>query len=146
MAIFSENYFNENFHIPHSYKLKGKYLLPFNGKSDHIRKENSDKIQMAISLTEKNWDKILDFTAKKYFEKFLKSKDEAFDLYKTFKDVKNDLILSTVFYKKYDSDRVHPCGQICLRFNLKSNPRVYLNTVPLVNYDKNKNLQLKMSG
>ena len=135
MAIFSKNYFNENFHILHNYKLKGKSLLPFNGK-----------IQMAISLTEKNWDKILDFTAKKYFEKFLKSKDEAFDLYKTFKDVKNDLILSTVFYKKYDSDRVHPCGQICLRFNLKSNPRAYLNTAPLVNYDKNKNLQLKMSG
>ena len=145
MAIFSENYFNEDFHILHSYKLKGKSLLPFNGKLDHIKKENDDKIQMAISLAEKNWDKIIDFTAKKYFEKFLKSKNEAFDLYKTFKDVKNDLILYAVFYKKYDSDKVHPCGQIGLRFNLKSNSRVYLNTIPLVNYDKNKNLQLKMS-
>lgn len=146
MAIFSESYFNEDFHILHPYKLKGKSILPFNGKPDHIGKENDDKIQMAISLTEKNWDKIIDFTAKKYFEKFLKSKNSDFDSYKTFKDVKNDLVLSAVLYKKYDSDKVHPCGQICLRFNLKSNPRAYLNTAPLVNYDKNRNLQLKMSG
>ena len=40
MAIFSENYFNEDFHILHNYKLKGKYLLPFNGKLDNIKKEN----------------------------------------------------------------------------------------------------------
>lgn len=158
MAIFSESYclslLNENYHLINPFKLKGKML--WSSRDTKFCDVDDDKIWMSIHLVERDWNKIVDFTANEYFKKFSKVNMNAMQIqningafnnhYKSPKDIKDDLEYQRACYKEYKTEKIHPCGQIGIKFILKSQPKIYINTMTLVDYDKNKNLQLKMSN
>ena len=68
MAIYSMDYccslLNENYHLINPFKLKGKMLL--SSRDTRFSDVDDDKIWMAIHLVERDWDKIVDFTANAY--------------------------------------------------------------------------------
>lgn len=132
MAIFDMKYLEEA--ASNSKKLKG-VDIEIDGKSE--------KIDIAISLCNKNWAKIENEAANDWFKRIEKcgGYEEFKDVYPTAESVKKHMTLDTVRYSSEGHSSCPVCGSMDLSFDV--DPEIDPNHfyVLYVDFDKNNNVR-----
>lgn len=154
MAIFTESFckeivieslFKEN---PETkYKFHGKPVRSGrNGKID-------DKVEIGLKVLEKNYDKIIDFSADKIWSKAKKeAKDNPKCLGAVFlqraqsiKNLKKHLEVFSVRYEGQGESKTHPCGNMYM-FLKNTILNTYFVDSPFIQVDNKYNIKMTMYG